>query len=437
MNCAITSLPFVKNPYTHEGATRMLFWKRKKQYENELSISSDCVIDVPEQLRKQLALLDFKKEDLCYLEALKPYIVQHKRTLVDGFYNRLLDIPELKGIIQKHSSVVRLSQTLTAHIIEMFEGSIDTAYVQKRHKIAQRHIAIELMSYWYLGAIEILRVDCVNLVKDLHLPPLDEQKCILAISKIFSFEQQIVLSAYTDGLVLAVQDLARQKDEVLEEQLEEQSTKLNGISQAFTKTSEEIQQTTQKILAEFQLSQAISSKTQLLVQENRKAMSEQVNNFNSVSNLVNDTKPQIEAFNEVLKGLATIMDEVTSISNQTNLLALNASIEATRAGDAGKGFAVVAAEVQKLSKQTKNSVSGISAMLKNTNEHLKQITNAFDSINHEVSEGKEINYNVIQNSQQTDVQLSEVLTQIKLMEQHVTSTVQHLDGFRAELQKYL
>ncbi|MCG0041204.1 protoglobin domain-containing protein, partial [Escherichia coli] len=57
---------------------------------------------------------------------------------------------------EKHSSVHALKQTLKRHILEMFDGQIDDAFVVKRQKISKMHVKIGLEPNWYLCAFQNL-----------------------------------------------------------------------------------------------------------------------------------------------------------------------------------------------------------------------------------------------------------------------------------------
>lgn len=61
---------------------------------------------------------------------------------------------------------------------------------------------------------------------------------------------------------------------------------------------------------------------------------------------------KMQALEQSVADIASVIDMISEIAEQTNLLALNATIESARAGEAGKGFAVVANEVKSLANET-------------------------------------------------------------------------------------
>ncbi|WP_022748690.1 methyl-accepting chemotaxis protein [Lachnobacterium bovis] len=80
----------------------------------------------------------------------------------------------------------------------------------------------------------------------------------------------------------------------------------------------------------------------------------------SIKMIAKQTKTTNESATKI-KDAATL---IADIADQTNLLSLNASIEAARAGDAGKGFAVVASEIQQLADQSNTSAQQIDVVVK-------------------------------------------------------------------------
>lgn len=98
---------------------------------------------------------------------------------------------------------------------------------------------------------------------------------------------------------------------------------------------------------------------------------------------------QLRSLGQRTKEISDIINIISNIASHINLLALNASIEAARAGEHGKGFAVVAQEVQKLAKQTNDSVGhiveNIQEILVETEKASSTTEQSFQEINKGVS----------------------------------------------------
>ena len=82
----------------------------------------------------------------------------------------------------------------------------------------------------------------------------------------------------------------------------------------------------------------------------------------------------MKKINENVEKYNVMTKDVEKIAGKINLLSLNAAIEAARAGEAGRGFSVVAANIQKLSDNSKTSVSS-------AKENDTEIHHAIEEIN--------------------------------------------------------
>ncbi|WP_068986424.1 globin-coupled sensor protein [Lysinibacillus xylanilyticus] len=366
----------------------MIFQKQRKT--TALDLQQYIVkMDVPnhQSMVKQIEMLNLTKQDLQYLKAFQPFVMDNIDGIVDRFYSMIVTERDLVDIINRHSSVEKLKVTLRRHIIEMFNGIIDEEFYLRRIKIAKVHVHIGLRTQWYICAFQDLTVSFIDLVEQYITHPKDQFSTIRAISKISNFEQQLVLEAF-ENTVEQHKEMMERKKEVVEKKIIESSEGLATISQEtnnsfqrLSKQSDEI-----KLLAKKSIQVSAMAENQAL--EGREQLKSQSQNMNNIIHSLNDITENTEQLTEMSKEMESIMSVVTNIANQTNLLALNAAIEAARAGEAGKGFSVVADEVRKLSIQTKESVTSVATLLHKTNDRIDKLVHSLSNIQEEVASGE-------------------------------------------------
>lgn len=364
----------------------MIFLKKREKIAYiDLKKLTPVTLEVTQsdRLINQVDLIHLKKEDLIILSNLQPYVNEILDDIVANFYYSLEANSELKNIIKRHSSTDKLKNTLKIHIYEMFSGSIDQVYIEKRTRIALMHIKIGLQPKWYIGAFEAIYFELSTLIFRLNLTNDDRLRAIQAVNKILNLEQQLVLEAYeveNDN----IRNALHAKQNLMKNTIHQTAKHLATISEETNFSVANLAQQAQSI-------ESITSQNYQYVSLT------QEKSFNG-KNLLSDQKKQMYTIKENTLLLETkmailehssqkirdIIDLIISISNQTNLLALNASIEAARAGEHGKGFAVVASEVRILAMDTKNAIENVTSLINDTDRGIIDMIQSVNQINKQI-----------------------------------------------------
>ncbi|TES54428.1 globin-coupled sensor protein [Halalkalibacterium halodurans] len=380
------------------------------------------------ELSAQLRMIHLTLDDLKRMKALQPLVEENMEVLADAFYSNIIKQPNLNEIIETHSSVERLKETLKQHILEMFNGEIDQAFLQKRLQIAQAHVRIGLQTKWYVSAFQQLTDSLIQLLEQHLQSPSDIVLATRSLIKLLNLEQQLVLEAYENENKRIEAEHERQKRELIQH-LTAAAQELAAISQQTSAANKQLVHRSETVVASANEGTdlaikaetlSLNGKAQITTQSsNMDAILQSVKHIQTISTDLNDRSIEITEFVDVVKGIA----------DQTNLLALNATIEASRAGEKGKGFAVVANEVRKLADQTKDSTNTVSQLIEKTTEQIASVVDSIGTIYQLVSEGSK----GMDSTAGTFHSITEAMNEVKTKNEQMKTDLQQLLSVTKEL----
>ncbi|WP_336862428.1 globin-coupled sensor protein [Peribacillus frigoritolerans] len=368
---------------------------------------TDGILDVSsEQVKLQVNIIDLTEYDLKLIHAFREAIEPQVEGVVDAFYQTILQVPELKGIITAHSTVGRLRKTLITHMLSLFNGVIDDDFVKLRTKVAKTHYRIGLQPRWYSSGFQNVQNHLQRIVFEQTKNEDEQRALISAIGKILNLEQQLVLEAYE------VEHLKARENQYKEIK-EEVRSKISLVSEEVLYLSEETDASVKQLIENGQYvkmqiaaraEQSLRSKTMAEEGQNRmQILTEKIQNLVIFMKNVDE---KIVLLNQSFLSITEFVKLVQGIADQTNLLSLNSAIEAARAGEHGNGFAVVSNEVRKLAEQTKKSIAEIDAIVQTSNEYMKDVVDSVLRVKEVVQAGEK-------ESELTENSFDEIISVIK------------------------
>lgn len=374
-----------------KGCSKLFFTKKSPPSLLEQAKNVSVTLNTKDKdLLKKLSLISFNEFDLRILKTLHPIIERNMDRVVKDFYDVILTIPELKKIIDKHSSVERLQSVLFPHLLELFSGIIDEQYVEKRLRVARVHYIIGLEPAWYLASFQEIQSSLITIITE-NVPDHREWPIFMrATTRILNMEQQLVLEAYEN-------EQKRGLEQSFTDGREEIKRNVLAISESLSHSTEETYRLIENLVDSSTEVEAISSSRYKLAVEAKNSGETGKETLQTFLQKIIDISEQIEQMNTIVKQVEHSSEQITNvirivedIAEKTNLLALNSAIEAARAGEYGKGFAVVADEVRKLADQTKNSISTINELILYSTEYTKQLVDSLQIITKNIDESNDM-----------------------------------------------
>ncbi|WP_205695523.1 globin-coupled sensor protein [Conexibacter sp. SYSU D00693] len=301
------------------------------------------------------------------------------KEVVESFYSRILQVPELRQIIEDNSSVDRLAGTLERYFATVVSGVVDDGRMTGIERIGVVHDRIDLPIQAFLCAmLGIDRVVIPALIELYQDDPTTLAQAIMAYRKVTTGDLALVTQSFLDareGKIGTLIGEIEQQTVTLGEQQGELTTRAETLAAAAQQSHASATELS-SVSGEVE-SQAGSGKEQIglcveLASNGEQVIAETERASSEMGVAVDAIREEVTDLTEQIRRTSTIVKSIGEIADQTNLLALNAAIEAARAGENGRGFAVVAEEVRKLADLTRSSLKDITEL---NERSLKAINN--------------------------------------------------------------
>jgi len=333
---------------------------RKPMLPHSITESDNVVLD---SLRTKMNFLQITSKDAECLRRLAPYMEKYAEAITDRHYDLLFGLPEMKRMIDQHSTRARLKGTFIAYLQSIPQVAFDEEYVRMRERIGQVHSRIQLEPEWFIASfLRVYEYLVPIIVNDFRSN--DASAILMALHRIVMLDAQIVLESYQSATEYRLMD---NNSDIMEMLI--QSDGLHTLLIAAERSLQDvldIQAATEQLTASIeevsvQTADSATNTVNMIaaLQENRKIVEETIEGFEKMNDLFLDTRTRFDQLQRSMQKLTDVVQLIDTVAGETQLLALNASIEAARAGEEGRGFAVVAGEVRKLSDQTKQAVHDV------------------------------------------------------------------------------
>lgn len=341
-------------------------------------------------IEESIKLLQLDDSQLALLKEFKPILERDVDEIIKQFYAHITKVPKLRAIIDQFSSLERLAVTQKKYLLSIFPDKIDEEFIMWRVKIGGVHNRINLPPFYYLSAYQTLYDLILPRIQNYYRKkPEQAQRLSLAILRIFSFDQQVVMASYIQSYVSEIDkkaelEKAYEEIDLLQRRVSEASQALAATSEETAASAAQMHEATEQISHNAGDAAEFSQKVDSLAKEGAQKIQQISERILGLANMSARMQEKMTELDQSSARIANITGVIQEIASQTNLLALNAAIEAARAGDSGRGFGVVAEEVKKLANNSEHSVKEISAMIAVTRQNTVAVNKSIEDTTKEM-----------------------------------------------------
>jgi PAS domain S-box-containing protein len=153
-----------------------------------------------QEMASRLEFLEFTGHDVARLREVHEAMLAWRETFTSGFYEHLLQVPELRRLLDVPGRVESLKRHQGHYFDSITGGDYGAQYLESRVKVGEAHQRIGLAPKWYIGAYRKYLSQLLPVLIDLadgDRPALRET--LDAFIKIIMFDMGIALETYFDA----------------------------------------------------------------------------------------------------------------------------------------------------------------------------------------------------------------------------------------------
>lgn len=190
---------------------------------------------MPESLIEELKrYVGFTETDAAVLKGLSQAVEPHLNDLAERFYAGILAHPEAGQVFTGgEAQVNRLKRSLAQWARELFSGTYDDAYAQRRLRIGFRHVEVALPQRYVLGALRTVEAFLSGVIRSSIDDSVRREQAHTSLGRIVTIDTCLLCESFTEASLQAsktLNDRLQQANEGLDRARRDQVAFLATVS---------------------------------------------------------------------------------------------------------------------------------------------------------------------------------------------------------------